>query len=59
VVLVIGAAAAQPAPGRDAADALAELVAAGARARPAAVAVAKLSGLSANELYREHARARR
>ncbi len=53
-MLVVGAAAG----GRDSvarADALAalrELVAAGARARPAASAVAKLTGVGANELYR-------
>jgi len=32
---------------------LRELVAAGARPRPAAAAVAKLTGVSANELYRK------
>jgi 16S rRNA (cytidine1402-2'-O)-methyltransferase len=37
----------------DAADALRELVDAGARARPAAKVVAKLTGTSANELYRQ------
>ena len=37
----------------DALDALRELVDAGARARPAAKVVAKLTGASANELYRE------
>ena len=36
-----------------------ELVDAGARPRPAAAAVARLSGLPAKELYRELARARR
>jgi 16S rRNA (cytidine1402-2'-O)-methyltransferase len=53
VVLVCGAAP----PGRvsrDAArEALSDLVEAGAKARPAAAAVAKLTGLAANELYRE------
>ncbi|HEY5343129.1 MAG TPA: 16S rRNA (cytidine(1402)-2'-O)-methyltransferase [Solirubrobacteraceae bacterium] len=38
--------------GDDAVDALRELVGAGARARPAAKVVAKLTGASANELYR-------
>ena len=52
IVLVIGAAA-RGSGQRAAADAaLAELVAAGARARPAAAVVAKLTGLGANELYR-------
>jgi 16S rRNA (cytidine1402-2'-O)-methyltransferase len=52
VVLVVGAA--PPGSGRLAAglEALAALVEAGARARPAAGVVAKLTGLSANELYR-------
>ncbi|HEY3828007.1 MAG TPA: 16S rRNA (cytidine(1402)-2'-O)-methyltransferase [Solirubrobacteraceae bacterium] len=52
VVLVLGAA---PSGGGDRAAALAalrELVAAGARARPAAGVVARLTGASANELYR-------
>jgi 16S rRNA (cytidine1402-2'-O)-methyltransferase len=66
VVLVVGAAgsraggAAGSAPGdvvdprrTDALDALRELVDAGARARPAAKVVAKLTGASANELYRQ------
>jgi 16S rRNA (cytidine1402-2'-O)-methyltransferase len=51
VVLVVGAA---PVGGGDRARALAalaELVAAGARARPAAGVVARLTGASANELY--------
>jgi 16S rRNA (cytidine1402-2'-O)-methyltransferase len=66
VVLVVGAAASRavgsdPAgpPGdlvdpsaEDAVGALRELVDAGARARPAAKVVAKLTGVSANELYR-------
>jgi 16S rRNA (cytidine1402-2'-O)-methyltransferase len=53
VVLVLGAVA----PGRprreEAIAALREVVGAGAKARPAAAAVAKLTGLAANELYRE------
>jgi 16S rRNA (cytidine1402-2'-O)-methyltransferase len=53
VVLVIGAAEPQAAQLGEALDALQALVAAGARARPAASAVAKLTGLSANELYRQ------
>ena len=63
VVLVVGAVgsrAAGSAPGSiidprraDAVDALRELVDAGARARPAAKIVAKLTGASANELYRQ------
>jgi len=58
VVLVVGAAGSgsgSAPPGKDA-DALAvlrELVDAGARARPAAKVVAKLTGVSANELYRQ------
>jgi 16S rRNA (cytidine1402-2'-O)-methyltransferase len=53
VVLVCGAAAAERASLRDALAALRDLIDAGARARPAAGAVAKLTGLRANELYRE------
>jgi 16S rRNA (cytidine1402-2'-O)-methyltransferase len=62
VVLVLGPARpagldpARPAragDGGDAVDALRELVDAGARARPAAKVVAKLTGASANELYRQ------
>jgi 16S rRNA (cytidine1402-2'-O)-methyltransferase len=53
VVLVCGAAA----PGRlrheEALSALRELVEAGAKPRPAAAAIGRLSGLAANELYRE------
>jgi len=56
VVLVLGAPAEQPTRRPEALQALAELVRAGARARPAAAAVAKLSGLPANELYREFVR---
>jgi 16S rRNA (cytidine1402-2'-O)-methyltransferase len=56
VVLVIGPGPAGK-PGQaqmqEAVDALRELVDAGARARPAAAAVARLTGLRANELYRE------
>ena len=53
VVLVIGAAEPHAAQQGEALDALRTLVASGARARPAAGAVAKLTGLSANELYRQ------
>ena len=49
---VVGAAAAGAADRGAALEALRELVAAGARARPAAGAVARLTGASANELYR-------
>jgi 16S rRNA (cytidine1402-2'-O)-methyltransferase len=52
IVLVIGAAAPGSGARAEAHAALGELVAAGARARPAAAAVAKLTGLGANELYR-------
>jgi 16S rRNA (cytidine1402-2'-O)-methyltransferase len=58
VVLVVGAA---PTPGSDdpaalgpALDALAQLVEAGAKARPAAQVVAGLTGLSANAVYRAY-----
>jgi 16S rRNA (cytidine1402-2'-O)-methyltransferase len=57
VVLVIGAAPAAAAQLPDALAALREIVAAGARARPAAAAVARLTGVAANELYRELMRA--
>ena len=53
VVLVCGAAPAERAGLEDAVEQLRKLIAAGARARPAATAVAALTGLSANELYRE------
>jgi 16S rRNA (cytidine1402-2'-O)-methyltransferase len=53
VVLVCGAATPGHAPCEDALGALRELIDAGARARPAAAALAKLTGLRANELYRE------
>jgi 16S rRNA (cytidine1402-2'-O)-methyltransferase len=52
VVLVIGAAARGAASREDALAALRELVAAGARARPAAGVIAGLTGVAANELYR-------
>lgn len=53
VVLVFGAAPAGRSSLALALAALRELIDAGAKARPAAVAVAKLTGLGANELYRE------
>ena len=56
IVLAIGADGSGPAhPGRreEALDALRELVAAGAKPRPAASIVAKLTGIATNELYRE------
>lgn len=53
VVLVVGAAAAQTPALEDALVALHELVAAGARTRPAAAALGRLTGLGANELYRQ------
>jgi 16S rRNA (cytidine1402-2'-O)-methyltransferase len=52
VALVIGAAPAGQASLEQALEALGALVEAGARARPAASALAKLTGRSANELYR-------
>jgi 16S rRNA (cytidine1402-2'-O)-methyltransferase len=52
IVLVVGAAPADAGSPEEALAALRELVAAGARARPAAAAVAKLTGVRANELYR-------
>jgi 16S rRNA (cytidine1402-2'-O)-methyltransferase len=52
IVLVVGAAAAGSADREQALAALRTLVDAGARARPAAGAIAKLTGVSANELYR-------
>ncbi len=57
VVLVCGAGPAGQADRGQALEALRELIDAGAKARPAAGAVAKLTGLSANELYRELVRA--
>ena len=53
LVLVIGAAARGRAQSEQALAALEQLVEAGARARPAASAVAKLTGVGANELYRK------
>ena len=52
IALVVGAAAPANADRDEALTALRALVDAGARARPAAGAVAKLTGVSANELYR-------
>ena len=57
-MLVIGAADAARASLQDALAALRDLIDAGAKARPAAAAVAKLTGLRANELYREITRRR-
>jgi DNA-binding phage protein len=51
-VLVVGAAALGEADREQAQAALRALIDAGARARPAAGVVAKLTGVSANELYR-------
>jgi 16S rRNA (cytidine1402-2'-O)-methyltransferase len=53
VVLVCGAAPAGQVSREEALITLRELIEAGARARPAASAVAKLTGVGANELYRE------
>ncbi len=53
IVLVVSAAAAGAVAVEDALEAVSELVAAGSRARPAATVVARLTGLSANQLYRE------
>jgi 16S rRNA (cytidine1402-2'-O)-methyltransferase len=53
VVLVCGAAPAGRLSREQALASVRELIEAGARARPAATAVAKLTGLGANELYRE------
>jgi 16S rRNA (cytidine1402-2'-O)-methyltransferase len=52
VVLVCGAAAPERLAREEALEALRQLVAAGAKARPAAAAVASLTGVAANELYR-------
>jgi 16S rRNA (cytidine1402-2'-O)-methyltransferase len=52
LVVVLGAAARARAGEQQALAALRELLAAGARARPAAVVVARLTGMRANELYR-------
>jgi 16S rRNA (cytidine1402-2'-O)-methyltransferase len=53
IVLVVGAGEPQRAGREEALTALRALVEAGARARPAAGVVARLTGASANELYRE------
>ncbi len=53
IVLVIGAAAHNGSAREPALRALRELVDAGARPRPAAGAIARLTGVGANELYRE------
>jgi 16S rRNA (cytidine1402-2'-O)-methyltransferase len=53
IVLVIGAAPAGEARQDEARAALRDLLDAGARARPAAAAVARLTGVRANDLYRE------
>ncbi|MGH2832142.1 MAG: 16S rRNA (cytidine(1402)-2'-O)-methyltransferase [Solirubrobacteraceae bacterium] len=53
VVLVVGAALARTLELGEALTALGELVAAGARARPAAAVLGRLTGFSANELYRQ------
>jgi 16S rRNA (cytidine1402-2'-O)-methyltransferase len=53
IVLVVGAAPAGAASRETALEALRDLVAAGARPRPAAGVVARLTGVAANELYRE------
>jgi 16S rRNA (cytidine1402-2'-O)-methyltransferase len=58
IVLVIGAAQAASASREQALAAVRELVAAGARPRAAAGVVARLSGVAANELYRELTRER-
>jgi 16S rRNA (cytidine1402-2'-O)-methyltransferase len=52
IVLVVGAAAPEEPAREQALGALRELIAAGAKPRPAATAVAKLTGVGANELYR-------
>lgn len=52
LVFVVGAAARGEAQRAPALEALVELVEAGARARPAASVVARLTGVGANELYR-------
>jgi 16S rRNA (cytidine1402-2'-O)-methyltransferase len=53
VVLVLGAAAGGSAELAEALAALREIVASGAKPRPAAAAVGRLTGLAANDLYRE------
>jgi 16S rRNA (cytidine1402-2'-O)-methyltransferase len=57
IVLVLGASVSGAARLSEALAALREIVAAGARARPAAAAVGRLTGVAANELYRELMRA--
>jgi 16S rRNA (cytidine1402-2'-O)-methyltransferase len=52
-VLVIGAASPGSAQRAAALAALREVIDAGAKTRPAAAAIARLTDLSANELYRE------
>ncbi|HEY4426993.1 MAG TPA: 16S rRNA (cytidine(1402)-2'-O)-methyltransferase [Solirubrobacteraceae bacterium] len=52
IVLVCGAAPAGRADREEALAAVRDLIGAGARARPAAAAVSRLTGLAANELYR-------
>ena len=52
IVLVVGAAPAAAASRDQALAALRDLLAAGARPRPAAAVVARLTGIAANELYR-------
>jgi 16S rRNA (cytidine1402-2'-O)-methyltransferase len=61
VVLVVAPAPDAPAGevDQDALDALAKLVDAGAKPRPAAAVVAELTGTSANALYRAHTNARK
>jgi 16S rRNA (cytidine1402-2'-O)-methyltransferase len=59
IVLVLGASRAGEARLSEALAALSEIVAAGAKARPAAAAVGRLTGVAANELYRELMRAER
>jgi 16S rRNA (cytidine1402-2'-O)-methyltransferase len=56
VVLVVAGASQKSGDLATALAALQTLLQAGARARPAATALAKLTGLSANEIYREHMR---
>jgi 16S rRNA (cytidine1402-2'-O)-methyltransferase len=58
IVLVVGAAAHEPPRRDEAVAALVALIGAGARARPAAAIVARLTGARANELYGEAARER-
>jgi 16S rRNA (cytidine1402-2'-O)-methyltransferase len=53
IVLVLGAVSPGEAPREEALRVLRELLDAGARPRPAAAAVAKLTGMRANDLYRE------